>query len=257
MPNRFTCLLLCALAAASLWAQPASLKGPGEDATFYLYVNEDRVGTINAKWLPGGAYQNEATLAMAGQSMTVATSIAVDPDGLWTQITAVAPTGTTTCIREGATARRTLKEKTTTFDVKPGVRLFDNYGPALMSQAVRLYDGAKGGKQAFPVIIVPGAAIQASLEFKDRIERTVADKDLTFLRYTYSLAGIDITLWTDADGRIYLGEVPAQHAAYVRDGYEVLRKEPVSDPLALAAEIRGEGGSGDEDRDARRREAGN
>jgi putative CocE/NonD family hydrolase len=237
-PNRFSCTLLFALAAAALWAQPApapsppaSLKGFGEDSTFYLYVNEDRVGTIKVKWLPGGSYQNEATLAMAGQSMTVTTSIAVDPDGIWTQFTAAAPAGTTTCVREGATARRTLKDKTTTFDVKPGARLFDNYGPTLMSQAVRLYDRAKGGKQPFPVIILPGVAMDASLEFKDQVERTVGNKDLTFLRYTYSLVGIDITLWTDADGRVYLGEVPSQHAAYVREGYEALRKEPVSDPL--------------------------
>jgi hypothetical protein len=234
----FSYLLLSALAAATLWAQsspvpgqPASLKGPGEDATFYLYVNEDRVGTIKVKWLPGGGYQNDATLAMAGQSTTVSTSVAVDPEGLWTQIAAAAPAGRTTCVREGSTARRTSKDKTTTFDVKPGARLFDNYGPALMSQAVRLYDRAKGGTQPFPVIILPGVAMDASLEFEDQIERTVGNKDLTFLRYTYSLAGIDITLWTDADGRVYLGEVPAQHAAYVREGYETLRKEPVLDPL--------------------------
>jgi putative CocE/NonD family hydrolase len=237
-PYRFSCLLLATLAAAAVWAQPgpapsqpASLKGPGEDATFYLYVNEDRIGTIKAKWQPGGSYHNDATLAMAGQSVTVTTSVTVDPDGIWTQITAAAPTGTTTCVREGATARRTLKDKTTTFDVKPGARLFDNYGPALMSQAVRLYDRAKGGKQPFPLIILPGVAMDASLEFKDQVERAVGSKDLTFLRYTYSLAGIDITLWTDADGRIYLGEIPAQHAAYIREGYEALRKEPVSDPL--------------------------
>src|ERR1035438_646337 len=156
-PNRFSCTLLFALAAAALWAQPApapsppaSLKGFGEDSTFYLYVNEDRVGTIKVKWLPGGSYQNEATLATAGQSMTVTTSIAVDPDGIWTQFTAAAPAGTTTCVREGATARRTLKDKTTTFDVKPGARLFDNYGPTLISQAVRLYD--REGRQA----AVPG-----------------------------------------------------------------------------------------------------
>src|ERR1039457_1364867 len=132
---------------------------------------------------------------------------------------------------EGPTARRTLKDKTPTFDVMPGARLFDNYRPTLISQAVRLYDRAKGGKQPFPVIIMPGVAMDASLEFKDQVERTVGNKDLTFIRYTYSLVGIDITLWTDADGRVYLGEVPSQHAAYVREGYEALRKEPVSDPL--------------------------
>jgi len=238
LPFPFYCLLLSAFAAATVWAQlgptpsqPASLKGPGEDATFYLYVNEDRIGTIKVKWLNDGSYHNDATLAMAGQSTTVSTSVAVDPDGIWTQITAAAPAGTTSCVRDGSTARRTSKDKTTTFDVKPGARLFDNYGPALMSQAVRLYDRPKGGKQPFPVIILPGVAMDASLEFKDQVERTVGNKDLTFLRYTYSLAGIDITLWTDADGRVYLGEVPAQHAAYVREGYETLRKEPVLDPL--------------------------
>jgi uncharacterized protein len=234
-PFGFSCLLLSAVSAAALWAQPASLKGPGEDGTFHLYVNEDRVGTINTKWLPGGSYRNEATLAMAGQSMTVTTSIAVDADGFWTQITSAAPAGAATCVREGATARRTSKDKTTTFDVKPGARLFDNYGPALMSQAVRLYDRAKGGKQPFPLIVLPGVAMDASLEFKDQVERTVAGRDLTFIRYTLAVVGpgiaIDIILWADADGRLYLGEVPAQHAAYVRDGYESLRMERVADPL--------------------------
>lgn len=93
-----------------------------------------------------------------------------------------------------------------------------------MSQAVCLYDRAKGGKQPFPVIILPGVAMDASLEFKDQVEHSVAGRDLTLLRYTYSLAGIDITLGTNADGRIYLGEVPALHAAYIREGYARWRK---------------------------------
>ncbi|HUE00159.1 MAG TPA: hypothetical protein VMR62_11355 [Bryobacteraceae bacterium] len=108
LTHRISGLLLSALVTAALWAQPApapgqpaSLKGLGEDSTFLLYLNE-------------------ATIAMAGQSMTMTTSIAVDADGLWNQIASTAPTGTTTCVREGVTARRTLKEKTTTFDVKPG-----------------------------------------------------------------------------------------------------------------------------------------
>jgi hypothetical protein len=101
LTHRISGLLLSALVTAALWAQPApapgqpaSLKGLGEDSTFLLYLNE-------------------ATIAMAGQSMTMTTSIAVDADGLWNQIAS-------TCVREGVTARRTLKEKTTTFDVKPG-----------------------------------------------------------------------------------------------------------------------------------------
>jgi len=211
-------------------AGPATLAGPGEDTTFFLYLNEDRIGTLNVKWLPDGTYRNEATLAMASQSVTITTSVEVDKDGVWTTMSANAPAGVATSVRDGATARRTLKEKTETFEVKPGARVFDNYGPALMSQPVRLYDRAKGGKQSFPLVILPGVAVDASLEFKDKIERTVAGKDLTLYRYTYGLPGVDVILWADADGRIFLGDVPAQHAAYVRDGYEALRKEPVADP---------------------------
>ena len=224
-------LLLACLGSRFLAAQPASLKGPGEDSAFYLFVNEDRVGTIKTHWLPGGSYKNEATIAMAGQSMTITTAIAVDSSGLWTEITVAAPAGSATCVREGGTGRLTAKGKTTTIEVKPGARLFDNYGPALMSQAVRLYDREKGGKQNFPLILVPGIAMDASLEFKDQVERTVGSKDLTLIRYTYFLAGLDIILWTEKDGRLDLAEVPAQHAAYVREGYESLRKEPVAEPL--------------------------
>jgi len=236
----FPFLLLCLSAAgpaqqAAPPAAPASLAGPGEDSTFFIYKDEDRIATVKVKWLPDGSYLNDATLSMAGQSVTITTSIAVDRDGAWTQMTAKAPTGETTAVREGATARRTFKDKTQTFDIKPGARVFDNYGPALMSQAVRLYDRAKGGKQTFPLIIVPGSAVDASLEFKDHVERTVSGKDLTFCRYTYSLVGVDISLWTDEGGRVYLGEVPAQHAAYVRDGFETLRKGTVADPLLSQA----------------------
>jgi len=231
---RHRCLLAAALlcsAGSALWAQPASLKNPGEDTNFSLYINEDRVGTIKTKWLPAGGYEHVATLSIGGQSVTTTTTITVDADGRWTQVNSTSPAANATCVREGATARRTIKDKTTTIDVKPEARLFDNYGPALMSQEVRLYDRAKGGKQTFPVIILPGIAMDASLEFQDQVERNVSGKDLPFFRYTYTLAGIDIKIWTDGDGRLYMGTVPAQHAAYVRDGYESLRQEPVTDPL--------------------------
>ena len=52
---------------------------------------------------------------------------------------------------------------------------------------------------------------------------------MKFVRYTYGLPGIDITLWADDQGKIYLAEVPAQHAAYVRDGFEILRRKAEAD----------------------------
>src|ERR1039458_8635945 len=148
-PNRFSCTLLFALAAAALWAQPApapsppaSLKGFGEDSTFYLYVNEDRVGTIKVKWLPGGSYQNEATLAMAGQSMTVTTSIAVDPDGIWTQFTAAAPAGTTTCVREGRgfAFHPLAVEDAKHFGQRPKVEDFDGFTYLVLHGALASLD---------------------------------------------------------------------------------------------------------------------
>lgn len=237
MPKTGFLLALLLAAAASVHAQPAanssapaSLKGPGDDATFHLYVNEDRVGTIQVQWLPNGSYRAEATLSLGGQTVNIASTIEVDDAGLWTRMSSRAPTGETTTVRDGANASRTLKDRTTTFTVKPEARVFDNYGPALLSQAVRLYDRAKGGKQSFPLIVVPGAAVDASLEFKDQVERSVAGRDLSLLRYIYSIAGVDLTLWTDAEGKLYFADVPAQHAAYIREGYEALRNEPVTDP---------------------------
>jgi len=225
-------LLIWLAALPPVWAQPASLKGPGEDAAFIIYENEDRIGTSKTKWSPEGAYHNEATISMAGQSVTFTTSIALGQDGYWNRISFSEPSGETVTVREYcATARSTLRDKTTTFTVKDGARLLDDYGPALYSQAIRLYDRSKPGRQTFPVVIVSGSAMQASLEFKDQVERSVAGRDFTLFRYTYSISGVDMTLWADADGKLYLADVPAQHAAFVREGYEVLRQAPVSDPL--------------------------
>lgn len=116
----------------------------------------------------------------------------------------------------------------------------------LMSQSIRLYDRTGGKQQRIPLLVMPGAMSEASLEFKDKVERTLGNKDIEFLRYIYSIHGVDITVWADGDGKVYLGDVPAQHAAYVREGYEFLRKEPETDPSVSAAkyEIKAEHGVG-------------
>jgi putative CocE/NonD family hydrolase len=225
------CLWLAALAAL---AQPAPLSGFKDEGVFFLYVNEDRVATLRFQWHPDGSFQNQATLSMAGQSVTTTYSIVPDKEGRWVNITVNSPQGPITTVREGEVARRTFKEKTETVNIKREARLFGNYSPALMSQAVRLYDRAKGGKQDFPLVIIPGVMMEASLEYKDTVERSVAGRDMQFLRFVYGLPGVDVTVWVDADGKLYLGDVPAQHAAYVREGYEILRQAPASDPLVSA-----------------------
>ena len=239
--------LLCGLLAAlAALAQPAPLSGFKDEGVFFLYLNEDRIATMKFQWQADGAFESQSTITMAGQSVTTTYSIVPDKEGRWMNITVKSPQGPITTVREGEVARRTFKEKTETVNIKPASRLFGNYSPALMSQAVRLYDRAKGGKQSFPLVIIPGVMMEASLEYKDQVERSVGGKDIEFFRYLYGLPGVDVTVWVDADGKLYLGDVPAQHAAYVREGYEILRQVPASDPLLSAAkyEVKVERGVG-------------
>ncbi len=230
---------ICALAmilCGTAFSQPASLAGFQDEGTFLLFVNEDRVGTLKFKWAADGSFQNETVLSMAGQSVTTVDTIAVDAEGRWTRLETKAPTGVVTAVREGDTARRTFKDKTEIIQVKPGSVLFANYGPALMGMAIRKYDRAKGGKQNLDVVILPGVAMTASIEYKDKVERTASEKDLALERFTFTIAGIDILLYADSAARIYLGEVPVQKAAYVREGYEALRKPAADDLLVSKAE---------------------
>jgi hypothetical protein len=48
-------------------------------------------------------------------------------------------------------------------------------------------------------------------------------------KFFYGLPGIDIHVWADTEGRVYLVDIPAQKATFVREGYEALRKPEISD----------------------------
>src|SRR5262249_2663721 len=50
-------------------------------------------------------------------------------------------------------------------------------------------------------------------------------------RYQLGVATTDFTVWADDAGKVYLVEIPSQSLAYVREGYEPLRKVEVADPL--------------------------
>jgi hypothetical protein len=104
----------------------------------------------------------------------------------------------------------------------------------LISQSIRAYDRAKGGAQKLPVLILPGAGIEATLEAKEKIERTIGGKDLSLTKFIYGLPGVDLEVFADAAGKVYLVEVPAQKAAFVREGYSALRKAEALDPLLSA-----------------------
>jgi putative CocE/NonD family hydrolase len=212
-------------------ALPASLSGFSDEGTFHLYKNEDKLATITFKWQSDGSFENKSTMSMAGQTVKQSLSITPGKDGRFTKIAMETPLGPMTLEREGETARRTVKGKTETVTIKSGAVLFDNFSPALISQAVRLYDKAKGGKQTIPLLVLPGVAGNLTLEMKDTAERPLHGRDMKFTRFTYSLFGIDITAWMDTEGKLALADVPVQHAAYVREGYELLRSKAETDPL--------------------------
>jgi hypothetical protein len=213
---------------------PASLAGFEDQATFFLIVNEERLGVMQSTWKPDGHFESHTTISLAGQSVQASTRIIPDADGRWTQITMEAPTGTVNITREGSSVKRTIKEKTTTWETREGLLLFENNAPALMSQALRQYDRTKGGVQSFPLIILPGVPVDLKLEAKESSERSVGGKNLSLTKFIYSLPGVDIVVWADASGKMYLGEVAAQKAAFVREGYETLRKAEVTDPTLSA-----------------------
>ncbi|MFH0982230.1 MAG: CocE/NonD family hydrolase [Planctomycetota bacterium] len=215
---------------------PAPLAGFSDEGTFWVYKDEERLITINFKWFPDGTFENASTLCLAGQTVPGKLRIQPAPDGVWSEISMETPTGPTSIIREGELCRITRKDEIETVTVRPNMVLFENFAPALMSQVVRIYDSAEGGRQTFPLFILPKRVMEASLERLDTVERSIGGRDVKFTRYRYGLPGVDVVLWTDDQSRLYLADVPAQHAAYVREGYELLRLTPETDPLLSKAQ---------------------
>lgn len=222
--------------------QPVSFAGYQDEGVFYLYVKEARLVTIHFKWKNDGSVESKSTIAMGGQTADQSIAFTPDKDGRWVKIEMKSPLGPAVIERDGAAVKRTFKDKVETGNLKPGTGVFESFCPPFFLQQVRAYDQAKGGKQTFPVYVIAGPAgavrvIDVTLERKDPAERTVGGKDVKFSRYVYSLVslGLDVTLWIDPADKLVFADVPVQHAAYVREGYEILAKTPEKDPLLSTA----------------------
>jgi putative CocE/NonD family hydrolase len=210
-------------------ALPAPLSGFSDEGTFSVFKDEDRIATSAFKWQTDGTFDSKVVITMAGQSVTTTVKITPDKDGRWTKIELNTPRGPMTFDRKDDVSRKTFKVKVETTKLKPGAVLFENFSPPLLGQAVRAYDSVKKGKQTIPVFILPGVMTDGTIELKDTVERSIGGKDLKFNLFSFSVVGIDMTLWSDAAAKIYLVDVPAQHAAMIREGYELLRKSPQAD----------------------------
>jgi putative CocE/NonD family hydrolase len=210
---------------------PAKLSGFSDSGTFHLYVNEEPLVKSTFTWKADGSFQNQGVLALGGQKVETHVKIIPDKDGRWSKIEGDSRAGKYLLERDGDKVKQTLKKETKTFPLKSGAVLFEDFAPALMTQIVRAYDPVKGGKQTLPTLVIPVALLDTTLERKDQVERSVAGKDLKLTRYELTVGPVHITIWADGTGKVYLAEVPSQQAAYVREGYEPLRKAEVKDPL--------------------------
>ncbi|MBU0638130.1 MAG: CocE/NonD family hydrolase [Planctomycetes bacterium] len=213
---------------------PAKLSGFADEGVFLLFKNEECLAQLVYHWTPAGDFAGESHLTIAGQTIDSSIRIDSNASGYWDVITIKSPLGEVLVTRAGETISVKSPDKTETIALKPNTVLFENLTPALMSQAVLCYDQAAGGKQQFPLFIVPAVIMSGSLERTDTVERRVGNRDYTFTRYIYGVPGVDITIWADEAGKLYLADVPAQRAAYVREGFEALRVAASQDPRLSA-----------------------
>lgn len=202
-----------------------------DEGSFTFYVNEEVLVRERFEWQKNGSFKSDYDLSVGGQTVTTRMEIRVDEKGLWTEISMETPRGPVEIVKEVDKARITKGEEITTVTLRKGTILFENFSPALMSQAIAVYDQKAGGKQTFPLFIIPSVVMDGSLERLETVERTVMGRHQTFTLYRYGLPGVDVTVWADEANRVCLGEVPAQHGAYVRDGYEALRLKEEPDSL--------------------------
>ena len=214
---------------------PATLAGFEDQANFSLVVNEERLGSMQSTWKKDGSFESHAAISLAGQKAEATTRIVPEADGRWKTITLEAAVGTITLKRDGSSVTRTFKDKTTTLETREGVVIFENNSPALVSQAIRAYDRSKGGTQTLPLLVLTGRAVDVTLEAKETTEHAIGGKDLTLTKFLYGLPGLDLFVWADSTAKVYLIEIPAQKAAFVREGYEALRKAEAADPSLSAA----------------------
>jgi putative CocE/NonD family hydrolase len=212
--------------------RPAKLAGFSDSGKFHLYKEEEILVRIDFTWKEDGHFVNKGVLELGGQKVESQTTITPGKDGSWTKIEGTSRLGTYSIERDGDKVKRTLGKKTETFTLKSGAVLFEDFAPALLSLTVRAYEKKKGGKQTLPTVLIPVTQLDSAIERQDTVERAVGGKDLKLTRYVLTVAGaVDVTVWADDAGKVFLADVPSQRAAYVREGYESLRKPEVKDPL--------------------------
>jgi putative CocE/NonD family hydrolase len=213
--------------------KPLPISGFEESGKFKLVVQDTEVGVVEYSLTAEGNYKRKFTLSMAGQEAEFDFQITSNKKGEWETMEIVAPTETVTVKRLNDKAEYHLKRKDETYSVKLTDRHipYDNYGPVFESLMLREYDMEKKGVQKFSRFLVPSRVEDVELEYLGREIRTVKDKEMSFNRFNFDFMGLEIHIWADDNHRLYMMDVPIQHASYIREGFEDLLAVTVEDPL--------------------------
>jgi putative CocE/NonD family hydrolase len=226
----FTCVLLLGFQEA---VKPLPISGFEDSGTFKLIVQDTEIGLIQYSLTADGQYDRKFILSMGGQEAENDIKIRSNPEGEWESMEIVVPTETVSVKRLADKAEYHLEKKGETYSVKMTDNhiLYDNYGPVFESLMIKEYDMEKKGIQTFSRFLVPSKFEDVELEFIGKEIRKVKDKELSFYRYDMNLVGIDVQLWADQQHKLMLMNVPVQHAAFVREGFEDLLQAGAEDPL--------------------------
>ena len=208
---------------------PASLAGTGDAGTFVLYVQEMPYATIAHTLAADGSYRGRAAVSYAGQSFTRTLSVTVDGAGRWTRIDSEAPTGNVSMTRAGLAVTSEHSRGIDAMQLEPGAILFEEYNPAILSPVLSQRRAARGA-QTIPVLMPGNPPVDGTLTRQEDAVRALGGKDLRFARWLLDFAGASIEVLADENQRVVLLSIPAQHAAYVRDGYQDLLVVAGDDP---------------------------
>ncbi len=199
-------------AAASPVGLPATLAGFHDVADFRIIVNEETLGQAHSEWRADGSFNAWSRISLADQSIEHTLRVTPDDRGCWREIVAVGPNGVRTSVREGTQVRRTARvgdrEQNSAFEMPAGALLFDASAPALMAQAVGLYDSERGGVQAFPLLVGGRPPVTLQLEAGATTLHLVNGRDTPLSCYRYAIPGADFLVWADAGGRVMAGHWP-------------------------------------------------
>ena len=147
-------LAIAVLAAAPAWSQPAPLSGFSDAGSFAIFVNEERVVTHTFQWKTDGTFESKTVTSVAGQTAESTLTITPDAEGRWIAAVVETAAGNIVMKRDGSEVTMTVRDKPTTLHLKEDALTFQGTSLALISQALRRYDAAKGGKQEFPCLVL-------------------------------------------------------------------------------------------------------